>query len=485
MAKPKTSPAKPAPAPAPTPVAPPAAAPPAKPGKKAKRSRSRILTVAAAAVVLAGVVGYGKLHRPAIKAVEPEPPKVVASDTVQPLSVAVLPFTDSTGDLSLAYVADGLTVSLTSDLHRIPGAYVLNAANAYAYNAKPLTLPRLGKDLGVRFVVQGTVSRDGDEFRVKAELGDTLTNVELWSQNFAGDAAELFAIQDRITTQVGNIIGGASIVIMPRDDETSEGGPKAAESILRAKALTLQPQSLKTYRQIESLYRQALAIDPKNVSAMAILADYLVVEPVNFGSELAPAQREAKYSEGRELALKAKDIDPNDPSIYDALGGYALRHDDLAGAEQALEKALSLDPKNPGAYNDLAYAYILAGDAKKAIDLLTQANRLDASHPLDVVAVNMGFAHLTLGANAAAIEWLLKAQQINPASPDSFALLALAYSLQGDDVKAHDAVTELHKLSANYQLQDIGEPGPKSPDAYKQFWEGKLLPAAHKSGLLS
>jgi TolB-like protein len=153
---------------------------------------------------------------------------VVTADA-GPLSIVVLPFTNLTGDPNQAYVADGLTASLTSDLSRIRDTFIVNAATAFAYKDKPVAAQQVGKDLGVHFVLQGSVQRSGTTIRINAQLADATSNAQLWSESFEGDQSDLFALRDRVTTLVGNSIGREMVIVAARESETRKTSPRVAD----------------------------------------------------------------------------------------------------------------------------------------------------------------------------------------------------------------------------------------------------------------
>ena len=243
----------------------------------------------------------------------------------------VLPFTNLTGDPNQAYVADGLTASLTADLSRIRDAFIVNAATAFAYKDKPLTAQRVGKELGVHFVLQGSVQRSGTKIRINAQLADANSNAQLWSETFEGDQSDLFALQDRVTTLVGNSIGREMVIVAARESETHKSSPKAADLMLRAEAINLKPYSLKNLQQEEDLYRQVLALEPNNASAMVGLAGSLALQAENFPGGMEESIQEKKMVEGRDLALRAKELDPDNPYVYVPIAIYANHHGDFAG----------------------------------------------------------------------------------------------------------------------------------------------------------
>jgi adenylate cyclase len=445
-----------------------------------KRFRGPIAAVAAFGAILSGFLGYWSAYQTVQKVVVPQPAPTVVSADAGPLSIVVLPFTNLTGDANQAYVADGLTASLTSDLSRIRDAFIVNAATAFAYKDKPVTAQQVGKDLGVHFVLQGGVQRNGTKIRINTQLADANSNAQLWSETFEGDQSDLFALQDRVTTLVGNSIGREIVIVAARESESRKTSPKAADLMLRAEALRLKPQSLKNSQQMEDLYRQALALEPNNASAMVGLAHSLGRQWGNFGAQMDETVRQKKIVEGRDLALKAKELDPDNPAVYELIASYAADEEDT---RRALETELSLDPKNPGVYGELAYWFIREGEPRRAIELVTQAINLNPKHPGAVTLFWMGYAYFMLGDNDAAIEWLQKSLATDPGLHYTIASLAMAYALKGEDSKARAMAADLRRLFPNETLSWWRKEVSGRPAAYNEFFENKFVPAWRKAGL--
>jgi len=334
----------------------------------------------------------------------------------------------------------------------------------------------------VHFVLHGSVQRNDTRIRINAQLADAASNAQLWSESFEGDLSDLFALQDRVTTLVCNSIGREMVIVAARESETRKTSPKVADLMLRARALDLKPASLKNRQQVEDFYRQVLAQVPNNSSAMAALAVSLVLQVDNFPTEMDEGVKEKKMVEARDLALRAKELDPDNPSISVVIFAYALHHGDLTGARRASEIRLSLRPKDPIAYLNLAYTFVQEGEPRRAIELLTQAINLDPKHPHEFVLHLMGSAYLMLGDNNAAIEWFVKALERNPSFGRTYTLLAIAYANEGDDAKAQAAATEARRLDPNTKLSTF-EGQRASSAIYKEWFESKLVPAWRKAGL--
>lgn len=454
---------------------------------KWRRSRVKpvsmaIAGLATAAFVLAGIVWYTHTSQ-----IDRGGPSLAKNDTSAAqhaaLSIMVLPFANQTGDPQKAYIADALTSSITSDLSRIRDAFVIPVGTAFTYKEKPATMQQLGQDVGVRFVLQGSVLASGEKIRISAQLADTQSGAQLWSEIFDGELSNLFALQDQVTTRIGNSIGREMVIVAARESETRSSSPQVSDLMLRARALRLKPSSSSNFRQVEVWYRQAVALEPNNARAMAGLANSLVAQSTVFGFELDENAQKKKLAEGHDLALQAKQLDPDIPEIYWALGFYAAAYHDYPAWRRAEETWLALEPKNPDAYNNLAYFFIENVQPEKAKELMTQAINLDPKHPSSGLLLDMGTACFMLGENDEAIEWLLKTLERNPEYTDAYVWLAVAYTNKGDDARARAAVADLRRARPNFSLRHFTSGELSTPGAVKDWYESKFLPPARKAGL--
>lgn len=451
-------------------------APATRKGPVKPRSGKPLLAAGAVIAALAGASAWW-LRGP------PPSPAPVAAVSAAPLSIIVLPFANQTGDPQKAYVADALTSGVTADLARIRDAYVSSPATAQSYRDKNLGARQIGKDAGVRFILQGNVLSSGDKVRISVTLTDAQSGATLWAYTLDGDLTNLFALQDQVTNQIGNSVGRQMVVVAASEAEKRGSSPKAADLLLRAAALRLKSQTLPVLRQSEALNRQALALEPDNVSALTDLAISLFRQAYNFGNQTADDVREKQWAEVREISARVRALDPNNADILYALGFYASKHDDFPGWRGAAEAYLAARPKSLLPYIGLANLHIALGEPKDAILRLNQALTLDPKHPPETIFTNMARAHMELGDNAAARDWCLKGTQAHPAYPNCYAILAMVYADQGDTPRQQAALAELKRIAPQYRIPEFSKPQPSSPAAYKTYYEQKYLPLWRKAGL--
>ena len=451
------------------------------------RLKGWIVAVAGVGAVLSGLVGYYTTYKtvagnPAASASAGAP-----SAVVNPLSVAVLPFTNLTGDPNQGYVADGLTVSITSDLSRIRDLFIVNVATAAAAaKDKSASAQQVGQALGVRFVLQGSVQRSADKLRINAQLADAQSNAQLWTETFEGSAGDLFALQDQVTTRIGNSIGREMVIVSARDSQMNKGSsPKVQDLILRAMAVRLNPRASDYFPRVQAAWREVLAVEPKNATAMAGLAAILALQAQYFSHMIEPSAKEPQLQEARRLALAAKVIDPDIPLVYTALALYAEAHDDYPAQLQAAETYLALAPKEPIAHNLLGHTLLLGGQWERARDLLLKGVALDPKHPIDQLPFNLGWVSFLMGDDDACIAYFKKVIESNPTFFDAHGWIAMAYARKGDMAKSKEAADALLKVDPKLSFQTRRKPMPSAPPAYKKFYDEVYLPIGRKAGVVS
>jgi TolB-like protein/Flp pilus assembly protein TadD len=424
---------------------------------------------ASVAVVVLAVGGYWGIQQD-------------SKPSVNPLSIAVLPFTNLTGDPAQSYVADGLTNRVTSDLARIQGAVVTDAGRAMSYKDKTAIVQQVGKELGVRFILQGDVQRSADKILINAKLTDASSNKQLWSESFEGDMSDLFSLQDKVTKRIRASLGPQMVIVAASESENRKTNPQAADLMLRARASSLKGNDAAALEQRIELFKQALKLEPNNLDAMSALASSLaLLAPRSLEQEL----RKSRFNESRALALKVIEIDPKNSQAYYALTFYDRENDNLLGARQNQEKFLELSPNTR---NVLLYTNVLTqyGETTKALEILTRNYKIHSSFPSDSTLFTLGRTHLVLGQTDIAIDYLSKAIKINSKTPATWASLAVAHTIKGETDQAAAAVAEVKKLnpkatsaSLNYSFKPLSASVP----AYKAWYEKTYMPAYRKAGL--
>jgi tetratricopeptide (TPR) repeat protein len=335
----------------------------------------------------------------------------------------------------------------------------------------------------VRFVLQGSVQRNGSHVRINALLADATNNAQLWSDSFEGDTSNLFLLQDQVTGRIANTMGHELVVVAARDSEKRKSSPHVADLLLRADAAADKPHSLEKWQEVERLLRQAIDLDPGNVNAMASLATALNFKANQLGD---PSLREQARAESIELANKVIVLDPASPEPYRVLAFHSLMTDDLDGAQRAAETFMRLKPRQPDPYNVMGSVYMRRGDAAKAVEMYSQAVALSPKNDTNAVfRHNLARANFMLGDYKAAIDWYSQALQAEPQDASLHIGLAMAYAMSGDVAKAKAEGREVRRLRPGFKV-DVeklrADAASNSPQARANL-EDKVIPAYRKAGL--
>jgi len=203
---------------------------------------------------------------------EPRPDSAIAvtqPKTAPRLSIVVLPFTNLSPDPQQEYFADGITEDLTTDVARIQGSMVIARNTAFTYKGKAVDAKQIGRELGVRYVLEGSVQRAGDQLRINAQLVDTETGAQIWGDRFDRNAADLFALQNEITARIARALQSQLAIAEARRPTDH---PDALDYMLRGRAVLTRPISKENSDEAVTLFETALALDPKSADAATWLA---------------------------------------------------------------------------------------------------------------------------------------------------------------------------------------------------------------------
>jgi len=376
------------------------------------------------------------------------PPAMAASTSIaQPLttprlSIVVLPFANLSSDAEQQYFADGITEDVTTDLSRIADSFVISRNTAFTYRNKSVDTKQIGRELGVHYVLEGSVRRSGNKVRVNAKLIDAETDAHLWAEQFDGDIADLFALQNEITSRIAIAL---NLELTSREATRSTEQPDALDYLLRGRAAYWDwrgpPPSRDRLAETTSLFEHALALDPRSVDAESWVA-YMLFFRVGSGWSESPA---ADLQRADELVGQALEASPRDWFAHHVKGMLLLRSQ--GRCEEAIseyETALALNPNWLPSLNQLAFCKIMTGSIEDAIPLVEQAIRLSPRDPLiRPFYANMGIAHLLQSHTDEAILCFEKARGTGFGWPYSF--LAAIYGLRGEIEKAAANLAEARR----------------------------------------
>jgi TolB-like protein len=365
------------------------------------------------------------------------------------LSIVVLPFTNLSDDRDQQYFADAITEDLTTDLSRIEDMFVISRNTAFTYWNKPVDTKQIGRELGVRYILEGSVRRSGNRLRINAQLIDAATDAHLWTERFDSDAVDLFSLQNEITSQLANVLG---LELIAAEAARPTEDPDALDYILRGRAVLLRPWTPDTCKEAINLFERALALDPQSVEAQRRLAGALVRRVLHLMTDSAAADL------ARAEALLAQALAASPRSAYaHFVKGHVLRAQERwAEAVLEFETALGLNRNLVWALDYLAGCKLLTGSIEEVIPLEEQAIRLSPRDPdIGWRYSAIGTVHLLQSRTDAAIVWLEKARNAIPASSNFRSRLASAYALRGETERAAAELAEAQRLNGGDLFSSI------------------------------
>jgi adenylate cyclase len=365
------------------------------------------------------------------------------------LSIVVLPFTNLGNDPEQQYFADGITEDLTTDLSRITDMFVISRNTAFTYKDKRVETKQVGRDLGVRYVLEGSVRRSGNQLRVTAQLIDAEIDAHLWAERFDGNTADLFALQDEVTRRIAVAL---NLELIGVEATRPTGHPDALDYILRGRAAHYKPPSRETRAEAIRMFERALALDPRSVEAQSWLSMNLSTR-VRADMTDSPG---ADMERAEDLARQALTSSPRSPLPHMAKGGVLRAQGRYDEALPEYETVIALNRNWVAAYHHVGQCKLYTGAIEEAIPLFEQAIRLS---PRDYNICDfynrIGLVHLLQSRTDEAIIWFEKARNANPAPSIIRANLASAYALNGESERAAAELAEARKLTRDDRYSSI------------------------------
>jgi len=365
------------------------------------------------------------------------------------LSIVVLPFTNLSDDRDQQYFADGITEDLTTDLSRLAGMVVISRSTAFTYQDKRVDAKQIGRELCVRYVLEGSIRRSGNRVRINAQLIDAATDGHLWAERFDGDTGDLFALQDEVTSRIAVALNLERIGMEAR---RPTGRPDVLDYILRGRAASWKLPTRDTSTEAIGLFERALALDPNSVEAQSFLASALSVR-VQAGWADSTAVDVAR-AEG--LASQALTAAPRNPLAHRAKGQVLRAQRRFAEAIPEYETVLASNRNWVSTLHALGQCKLFAGSIEETIPLEEQAIRLSPRDPdIYLFSSKIGVVHLLQSRTDEAILWLERARNANPEHPAPRARLASAYALKGETERAASELAEACRLASDGRFSSI------------------------------
>jgi TolB-like protein/DNA-binding winged helix-turn-helix (wHTH) protein len=393
------------------------------------------------------------------------------------LSIVVLPFANLSGDTAQQYFADGITEDLTTDLSRLADMLVMSHDTAFTYKGKAISAKRILDELGVRYILEGSVQRSGDEVRINAQLIDTDTDTNLWAEKFDHNIGDLLALQSEITGRIA-IALNLKLTISEAARQTER--PDALDHIFRGRAAMYRPASRQNFAEAIAEYEQALALDPHSVEAQSRLASALSSRLLDGMSDTVDADID-RANHRMEQALAAA---PDSPLAHFAKAQFLRTRHRCEAAISEYETVLAANRNVLAAVANIGRCKIYIGLLDDGVALEEQAIRLSPHDPfLGVWYFRIGQARLLQSRVDEAISWLEKARNENTAYPFVSTWLAAAYGLKGDLPRAAAELADARNLAGNRAPANIAAARAISDRDFAATRTQSLLEATYIAGL--
>ena len=439
-----------------------------------RRWQRPVLALVGILILIAAAVAVWQFGmRPSLPALEKADLKKMALPLPDKPSIAVLPFVNMSGDKEQEYFSDGITENIITGLSKIPRLFVIARNSTFVYKGKGVKVQQVAEDLGVRYVLEGSVQRSGNRVRITAQLIDAITGNHLWAERYDRDLKDIFAVQDEITLK---ILGDMQVKLTEGEQALRGKPPRNLEAYLKVLQAVeyIQRFNIEGNIMAKRLTEEAIVLDPEFASAYNMLASTHMMD-VWLGSSKSPKE---SLDKAVELTQKAISLDPKDPRYYAFIGYlYTMKRDHNRAIAEG-EKAVALDPGGADAHAWLGNTLNYADRPKEAIPLFEKAIRLNPFGPTWYF-LNFGNSYRMIGQYQEAITQYKKALRLAPNNILAHLCLAGTYSLLGRDEEARAEVEEILRINPKFSLESYAKTLPYKNQAQLD----RYVEALRKAGL--
>jgi adenylate cyclase len=403
------------------------------------------------------------------------PKTTTASEAPRPMfaqydkpSIAVLAFNNMSGDPEQEYFSDGISEDIITDLSKLSELRVIARNSTFTYKGKPVDVKQVGRELGVRYVLEGSVRKAGNRVRVTGQLIDAASGAHIWADRFDRDLTDIFAVQDELRQE---IISALKVKLTPekkdrlaRKDTIDE---EAYDLFLRAREL-LWHVTRRGNIEARNLLGRAVTISPDFAAAHSLIGGTHVHDYANGWAEIP----EQSLKTGLEIAERAVQLDEEDPQAHDVLAIALFFHRELDRALAEARRCLALAPNWAGGHMVMARILTYSGDAAAAINMIDAYMQLDPLYR-DLALHFLAEARVSLGQFDAAVTALKQRLERSPNSETSYALLASCYGHLGRFDEARAAWAEVIRIAPNFSIDRQRHVLPfKNPNDFERRVEG-------------
>jgi adenylate cyclase len=385
-------------------------------------------------------------------------------------SIAVLPFTNMSGDPEQEYFSDGISEDIITDLSKIAGLTVIARNSSFTYKGRSVDIREIGRELGVRSVLEGSIRRAGNRVRITAQLIDAASGGHLWAERYDRDWTDIFEVQDDVTRR---IVDALKVTLSPAEKarlaDTGTSNMEAYDLALRGREILLgKAKNRETFEQATAFFLKAIKLDPNFAQAHAGLGFAYMFDYQNRWSD----DPDGSLERAKHYAQLAIEKNPKEalPHVVAAVAAGFDRNLERAKAE--VDIALSLNPNLAMANNVFGTMRIYAGQPLEAIPAIERAMRLDPASSGQFLHF-LGMANLLAGKHETAAALLKQRVMLNPETDFSRAILASALGHLGEVEEARRVWGELEKINPKYSFRDHFSRQPfKNPADVARIAEG-------------
>jgi adenylate cyclase len=386
------------------------------------------------------------------------------------LSIVVLPFENLSGDKEQDYLADGITDDLTTDLSHLQDSFVIARNTAFTYKGKPVDAKEIGKELGVRYLLEGSVRRLGEKVEINAQLISTETGAHVWADRFEGELSKLGEVQVEFVSRLANSLGvelvKAEALRATRDRPSN---PDAADLAMQAEVKWYLPDSKATVNDAVTLSERALALDPQNVRALTFLTNALLNRVIDQWSA-DPAGDIARAEKTIDAALA---LEPENSDVHETKGYLYNAKRQWGPSITEDETAIALDPNNARAHASAGWRKVFLGRAEDGFAGVETALRLSPRDPLvPWWQYYMCALHAKLAHWEQAIPWCEKPIASGPNNWYALLELAAANAWAGHNKEAKEVAAQLQKVYPGFTLKSDPNDDPTFNAQNQRIIEG-------------
>jgi TolB-like protein len=386
-------------------------------------------------------------------------------------SIAVLPFLNMSGDPDQEYFSDGVTEDIITALSRLRWFFVIARNSSFVYKGRSVDVKEIGYELGVRYVLEGSVRKAGNRIRVSAQLVDTMTGAHHWAQTYDRDITDIFELQDDITQSVAAAIEPKLVAAEAmRSESRSPADLDAWDLVMRALTHYWRMTTAESDTAIE-LLREAVQRHPEYGPAHSMLAFALL-----FSGHVGWTPESEDYEYATKLAHRAAELDDDDPWAHIALGYLAFTERQTGEAVREYHRALELNPNFGTAYALLGWALAFDAQSEEAIQNFERAIRMSPHDPLKAFFYSgTGVAHYLAKRYEEAVEWGMKAIHQRPGFTAAYRILCASLAQAGMTEETREMTARLREMQPNVSISWCEKHVPYTPRAMPHFLEGMRM----------